>query len=95
MIGETVRTLLTGTGLTNPFESSDDDESARSRSGPQSSLFSCPECDVVYIAIDKETCSSCRGDVREVSPTLTNGEATSTSTSTSSSTSPSPTVPRT
>ena len=79
MIGETVRSLLTGTGITNPFESSDDGGSARRRSVPQSSLFSCPECDVVYIAIDKETCSSCRGDVREVSPTLTNGEATSTS----------------
>ena len=38
---------------------------------PRSSLFQCSECDVVYIALEKDKCSSCREEVTEVSPTLT------------------------
>jgi hypothetical protein len=37
---------------------------------PDSSLFQCSECDVVYIALEKDRCSSCRKEVTEVSPTL-------------------------
>lgn len=44
-----------------------------SGSGPRSKLFRCPECEVVYLALEKDVCSSCRGEVTEVSQTLTNG----------------------
>lgn len=37
---------------------------------PSSSLFQCSECDVVYIALEKDRCSGCREEVTEVSPTL-------------------------
>ena len=40
---------------------------------PRSSLFQCSECDVVYIALEKDKCSSCRTEVTEVSPTLSQG----------------------
>lgn len=40
------------------------------RSTPESKLFRCPECDVVYLALEKENCSSCRNEVREVPGSL-------------------------
>lgn len=45
--------------------------SAERDSTPESKLFRCPECDVVYLALEKETCSGCRNEVTEVtgSPT--------------------------
>ncbi|QLD91119.1 hypothetical protein HWV07_19540 [Natronomonas salina] len=42
-------------------------------STPDSKLFSCPQCDVVYLALEKDVCSSCRGEVREVSTTFSHG----------------------
>lgn len=50
---------------------SEDDEDERTR--PESKLFSCPECDVVYLALEKERCSNCRSEVSEESPTLSKG----------------------
>lgn len=47
--------------------------SGNSASGSRSKLFRCPECEVVYLALEKDVCSSCRSEVTEVSPTLTNG----------------------
>jgi hypothetical protein len=46
---------------------------AGSGARPNSKLFRCPDCEVVYLALEKESCSSCRGEVTEVSPTLTDG----------------------
>jgi hypothetical protein len=37
---------------------------------PDSRLFSCPECDAVYLALEKERCSSCRAEVTEVRGSL-------------------------
>lgn len=48
-------------------------DDARADAEPRSSLFQCSECDVVYIALEKDKCSSCRREVTEVSPTLTQG----------------------
>lgn len=36
----------------------------------ESQLFYCPECDSVYIATDKHTCSSCDCPVESVPPAL-------------------------
>jgi len=33
---------------------------------PESNLYECPSCDAVYVAIDKETCSSCRTSVERI-----------------------------
>jgi len=33
---------------------------------PESNLYECPSCDAVYVAIDKETCSSCRTPVERI-----------------------------
>lgn len=38
---------------------------------PRPGLFHCPTCGVVYIAVDKETCSSCETTVESVPSTLT------------------------
>jgi len=40
-------------------------------STPDSRLFSCPECDAVYLALEKERCSNCRAEVTEVPGSLT------------------------
>jgi hypothetical protein len=69
MLGEKVRDLwagakrVTDAGSTPPDDASTDE-------GPRSSLFQCSECDVVYVAIEKDRCSSCRNEVTEVSQTL-------------------------
>jgi hypothetical protein len=36
------------------------------------SLFACRECDSVYIALEKQTCSSCRTAVERVPATVNN-----------------------
>ncbi|MFU1781671.1 hypothetical protein ACM16X_09845 [Haloarcula japonica] len=33
---------------------------------PESNLYECPSCDAVFVAIDKETCSSCRTSVKKI-----------------------------
>lgn len=38
--------------------------------GPESSLFRCRDCDVVYIATDKSTCPNCGESVTRVPSTL-------------------------
>lgn len=38
----------------------------------QSSLFLCSSCDSVYIATEKQTCSTCGTPVRQVRATLDN-----------------------
>lgn len=32
------------------------------------SLFRCPDCDAVYVAIDKDACSTCETSVEEAPP---------------------------
>ena len=57
-------------GKTRPGGASED---AGPGARPSSKLFRCPDCEVVYLAVEKDVCSSCRAEVTEVSPTLTNG----------------------
>ncbi|EMA01934.1 hypothetical protein SAMN05443574_10451 [Haloarcula vallismortis] len=33
---------------------------------PESNLYECPSCDSVFVAIDKETCASCRTPVERI-----------------------------
>ncbi|MGB9932203.1 hypothetical protein [Haloarcula amylolytica] len=33
---------------------------------PESNLYECPSCESVFVAIDKETCSSCRTPVERI-----------------------------
>lgn len=69
MLGEKVRSLwadaknMTDSGTTVEGEASSAPE-------PNSTLFQCSECDVVYVAIEKDRCSSCRNEVTEVSQTI-------------------------
>ena len=76
MLGETVRRLWADATSTNDhtdMEAKTDGGTATEAGDPDSSLFQCAECDVVYIALEKERCSSCRTEVDEVSPTLRHG----------------------
>lgn len=53
----------------------DDEASPTAREDrPSTGLYECPACDVVYIAAEKDSCSSCRTDVREVPSTLRHGD---------------------
>lgn len=69
MLGEKVRSVWADvqnmTGTSSLLEDEDTEVAE-----PNSSLFQCSECDVVYIALEKDRCSSCREEVTEVSPTL-------------------------
>lgn len=69
MLVEKVRSVWER-GQESGSETTSDESEERGASTPDSKLFSCPECDVVYIALEKDVCSSCSGDVREVSPSL-------------------------
>lgn len=40
------------------------------RREPRSSLFQCPACETVYVAIDKESCLECEAAVTRVPSTL-------------------------
>jgi hypothetical protein len=33
---------------------------------PESNLYECPSCESVFVAVDKETCSSCRTAVERI-----------------------------
>jgi hypothetical protein len=44
---------------TGSGDDADDDE-------PESNLYECPSCESVFVAIDKETCSSCRTSVERI-----------------------------
>ena len=33
---------------------------------PESNRYECPSCDAVFVAIDKETCSTCRTSVKRI-----------------------------
>ncbi|AUG47333.1 hypothetical protein BVU17_07280 [Haloarcula taiwanensis] len=46
--------------------SSAGDDGADSTGEPESNLYECPSCDSVFVAIDKETCSSCRTPVERI-----------------------------
>ena len=69
MLEEKVRSLWPGDSEAEGGDRSADDPGTTG-SGPASKLFSCPRCDVVYIALEKEACSSCRGELREVRKTF-------------------------
>ena len=69
MLGEKVRDVWADVqDMTGRSSLLEDDEVEGTE--PNSSLFQCSECDVVYIALEKDRCSSCREEVTEVSPTL-------------------------
>jgi hypothetical protein len=72
MLVEKVRAIWGNvqSGRENALHAGDD---AGGEAEPRSSLFQCSECDVVYIALEKDKCSSCREELIEVSPTLTQG----------------------
>lgn len=72
MFVEKVRSLWGDARRRDEVESAPAEEPDGGRTEPVSSLFSCPECDVVYIALDKQQCSNCRSEVREVRSTLSN-----------------------
>lgn len=71
MIVEKVRSVWTRAGEAGGEHTAEDADERHSR--PESKLFSCPTCDVVYLALEKDVCSSCSGEVREVSPSLSQG----------------------
>ena len=68
MLGEKVRGIWADvTSMTDSGARGAEDASGAE---PDSSLFQCSHCDEVYIALEKDRCSSCRTEVTEVSPTL-------------------------
>ena len=69
MLGEKVRSVWADVQSMTETSSPLADEETEATE-PNSSLFQCSECDVVYIALEKDRCSSCREEVTEVSPTL-------------------------
>ena len=73
MLEQKVRALWPGGGDPEGSDRPADDASGSSTSGPSSKLLSCSQCDVVYIALEKDVCSSCRGELREVPKTFTHG----------------------
>ena len=69
MLGEKVRSVWADVQRMTEASSPLADEETEGAE-PNSSLFQCSECDVVYIALEKDRCSGCREEVTEVSPTL-------------------------
>lgn len=54
--------------LRSPQSQPPDPQVEREHTSPErSSLFQCPGCDTVYVAVEKSTCSACREPVDEVS----------------------------
>lgn len=73
MLAEKVRSLWSGTGDEEGSQRPADAAPGTASSSPASKLFSCSECDVVYIAREKEVCSSCRSELHEVPKTFNGG----------------------
>lgn len=73
MIAEKVRSLWADRTTETRRGKLGEDDAETGDSEASAKLFSCPDCDVVYIADEKETCSACRQSVTEVSPTLSRG----------------------
>lgn len=48
----------------------EDDEDPSSPDEPQPALFQCPDCESVYVAVDKRTCTTCETAVEQVPSTL-------------------------
>lgn len=72
MLGEKVRSLWERTRSVRTDDSSPKTEMSRTeRAESHSKLFRCPECEVVYLAFEKDACSDCRMELTEVSATLT------------------------
>lgn len=71
MFVEKMRSLWSSERADGGGEQARDDGAEPSASTPDSKLFNCPQCDVVYLASEKDVCSSCRGEVREVPMTFT------------------------
>ncbi|MFC4447916.1 hypothetical protein [Halorussus aquaticus] len=61
-VGERVRRTGGRAGTTS-------DSGATRRDESRSSLFRCPDCEAVYIATDKDTCSTCETTVQRVPST--------------------------
>jgi hypothetical protein len=38
---------------------------------PKPSLYQCPSCETVFVAVDKQTCSTCETDVERVPTAVT------------------------
>ena len=72
MIVEKVRSVW-AQGRESGSEHAAEDADEQRSSTPDSKLFSCPTCDVVYLALEKDVCSSCSSEVQEVSPSLSQG----------------------
>ncbi|RDI72506.1 hypothetical protein [Halopelagius longus] len=51
-------------------EESRDDAEATPAEGPRASLFQCSDCGSVYVATDKETCSTCNEAVEQIPSTV-------------------------
>lgn len=73
MLEEKVRSLWPGRGDAAGGEPPAEEPPGSPSAGPSSKLFSCSQCDVVYIALEKDVCSSCRGELREVPKTFSHG----------------------
>lgn len=43
-----------------------DGPEAESTPEPESNLFECPSCESVFVAIEKDTCASCRTPVEQI-----------------------------
>lgn len=55
-----------GTVAENRVQADSSDDGADAADEPESNLYECPSCDSVFVAIDKETCSSCRTPVERI-----------------------------
>jgi len=62
-----LRSALPVLPRTLSLDTTDDTEN---REREETTLFRCPACDDVYVAVEKDTCSKCGGDVEEVRSTL-------------------------
>lgn len=57
-------------GRKNESPTQTDDEDLSPADESRSTLYQCPDCESVYVALDKQTCSTCDAAVEEVPSTL-------------------------
>lgn len=57
-------------GRKNEAVDQEDDEDPTPPEGPQPALFQCPDCESVFVAVDKQTCATCETDVEQVPSTF-------------------------